>query len=260
MKHCRCVLRFVSIGAVQVRTFCMGFFVKIASGLAIGCWSRCIGPRASVVSLSSHPHNSYRVFAFGDSLTAGYVPESPSEMYPYAMALREALAASLADDDDASKVIRVDHAGWPGWTSAALQEVLPNLPPNYYDIMIILAGTNDLGMGMSADTIAFQLRELHDTALRRGMPRTLAVEIPPSAYQQHYADARTLAQSINHSMREWNDARITVVPFPFPYDRQDPRWHQDGLHLTEQGYNALGQYLAPLVLRELQQQQQQVAS
>jgi lysophospholipase L1-like esterase len=230
-------------------------FVTVASGMAIGLSRIGLLPSSSISNTAitaKTTHHQYRVFAFGDSLTAGYVQDS-SKLYPYANALRETLEPLLlADTTDDSSTVTVDHEGRPGWTSAALYEILPDDLP--YDVMIILAGTNDLGMGLSAATIGSHLQDLHVAALRRGVGRTMAIEIPPSAYQQHYADARELASAINHAMKEWNDPRITVVPFPFPYDSQDQRWHQDGLHLTEAGYNALGQYLAPLVLRALQQQ------
>jgi lysophospholipase L1-like esterase len=236
-------------------------FVTVASGLAIGL-SRFTNSTTTIATTTKQQRH-YRVLAFGDSLTAGMVrdPSQQSVRYhPYADALRETLATLLlADDpntknsaagDDDDGPLTVEHEGRPGWTSLELYKILPDDLP--YDVMIILAGTNDLGRS-SAETIASQLHDLHEAALRRGVTHTMAVAIPESAYQLAYAEAHDKAVAINQSIQAWSDDRITYVPFPFSFDRQDPRWHMDGLHLSEQGYDALGQYLAPLVYHELQQ-------
>jgi lysophospholipase L1-like esterase len=241
-------------------------FVTVASGLAIGLSRFTNGTMTTIATTTTRrepQQHHYRVLAFGDSLTAGMVrdPSQAVRYHPYADALRETLVTMLfADnnvdgenntgDNDNDRPLTVEHEGRPGWTSLELYKILPDDLP--YDVMIILAGTNDLGRS-SAETIVSQLHDLHEAALRRGVAHTMAVAIPESAYQLAYAEAHEKAVAINRSIQAWSDDRITYVPFPFSFDRQDPRWHMDGLHLTEQGYDALGQYLAPLVYHELQQ-------
>lgn len=232
--------------------------VTVASGVAIGLSRIGFRTNTTVTTTTSTTSTTtsrrpYRIFAFGDSLTAGLVRSYGQEggstrFYPYADALRDTLESLLDDPDD--EVI-VEHMGKSGWKTAELYEILPEDLP--YDVMIILAGTNDLGTELSAESIVSNLKDLHEAALRRGVWRTMALAIPSSAYQERIESAREKAKSINNSLKEWNNPRISFVPFPFPFDYKDKRWSQDGLHLTKEGYKVLGIYLAPLVQRELQQ-------
>lgn len=124
-------------------------------------------------------------------------------------------------------------------------------------LVILLAGTNDLGVGFDADEIADNLVRLHDTCLvANGVPRTIAIGIPPSGYQSAVPAAAALAQAVNDRLRAYCKERqqesSSFVEFPFAYEHRGTHWDGDGLHLSAQGYQVLGESLVPTVQAILQ--------
>lgn len=198
----------------------------------------------------------HRVLCYGDSLTAGttssdYVP------YPYAPHLE----AALADDN-----VVVRHVGLPGWTTASMLDQLDGpaglrtaieairLPT--LSLVVILAGANDLGCGggASVDDITDNLLKMHRVAWECGVPRTLAVGVPPSAYQTTNKAARRIATEVNGRLQETSQGcTMAYTPFPFPFEHGGENWDDDGLHFTPTGYRVLGESLAPIVRRILQE-------
>jgi lysophospholipase L1-like esterase len=204
----------------------------------------------------------HRVLCYGDSLTAGttssdYVP------YPYAPHLE----AALQREDNA--VVR--HVGLPGWTTssmldqidgpAGLRTAVQAIQMPSLSLVVILAGSNDLGFGTDddddddaslVDEITNNLLKLHRIAWECGVPRTLAVGIPPSGYQAADREARQVVNEVNDRLRETSEGcTMAYTPFPFPYEEDGENWDEDGLHFTPIGYQALGESLAPVVRRIL---------
>ena len=205
---------------------------------------------------ASRPH---RVFCYGDSLTAG---TSGFDLYPYAPYLEKQLP-----DDSA----RVAWIGLPGWTAASMweerdspkvglkaalerytQEQQNTGPP--VSLVIIMAGTNDMGFGYGADGILDHILKLHQICFDMGVPRTLAIGIPPSGYQSMVPAAAELAATVNEKLRAYcaeHSHTSTFVDFPFAFERDGENWFPDGLHFTQRGYQVLGESLAPTVARIL---------
>jgi lysophospholipase L1-like esterase len=198
----------------------------------------------------------HRVLCYGDSLTAGttssdYVP------YPYAPHLE----AALQHEDN----VVVRHVGLPGWATssmldqvdgpAGLRTAIQAISMPSLSLVVILAGTNDLGYGddaSSVDEITDNLLKLHRIAWECGVPRTLAVGIPPSGYQAVDREARQVVNEVNDRLRETSEGcTMAYTPFPFPYEEDGENWDEDGLHFTPIGYQALGESLAPVVRRIL---------
>jgi lysophospholipase L1-like esterase len=196
----------------------------------------------------------HRVLCYGDSLTAGttssdYVP------YPYAPHLE----AALQREDN----VVVRHVGLPGWATssmldqvdgpAGLRTAIQAISMPSLSLVVILAGTNDQGYGdASVDEITDNLLKLHRIAWETGVPRTLAVGIPPSGYQTADREARQVVNEVNDRLRETSEGcTMAYAPFPFPYEEDGENWDEDGLHFTPIGYQALGESLAPVVRRIL---------
>lgn len=135
-------------------------------------------------------------------------------------------------------------------------------------LVIILAGTNDIGQMTNSDKAAGRaiiesIVGLHQQALQcataaaRAPFRTLAVGIPGSAFQERVPVASEMAAYVNDGLETFAascPASVSYVPFPLPYREDDDRvavgderWAPDGLHLTQVGYAALAKELAPLV-------------
>lgn len=119
-------------------------------------------------------------------------------------------------------------------------------------VVIILAGTNDLAYIGQANPVTDCIAELHKLCWAAGVEKTVAVGIPPSAYQENHMDAADLCCEVNEALESFcaSHPRASFVPFPFSFERDD-KWAKDGLHLSEKGYCQLGTELAPYVARVL---------
>lgn len=212
---------------------------------------------------SSAPTPKRRVFCYGDSLTAGTAPPLDG-LFPYGKSLESELGNDFV----------VRWRGLPGWTAkqmieylddgkVGLRAVVDGIDDPPISIVIILAGTNDIGFMTSSmtteptdvDAAIKPITSLHEAciAINKGKHntiRTLAVGIPGSAWQQMNTSASMLAADMNSSLQEFaqsfSDGRVNYTDFPFPYERND-LWSPDGLHLSPKGYDRLGRDLAPIV-------------
>ena len=204
-------------------------------------------------------NKQHKIFCYGDSLTAG-TTTSP-ELSPYGPHLELSLK-ELMSDSGSSAMVR--WSGYPGWTASAmadpttldgpsgLRTVLRNINArtgSAASLCIILAGTNDLAYAVDALPIVNDIQVLHRASHDEGVP-TVAVGIPPSAWQRSNADAANLAATVNTLLREWCDATpmATFVPCPIHMSTVgNELWSSDGLHLSKVGYQALGKGLAPSI-------------
>ena len=197
-----------------------------------------------------------RVLCYGDSLTAGTSPPLDT-LHPYAPQLEASIGPSVL----------VRHRGLPGATAAAmlqwaddeqrgLRSLLRKSSPS---LAIILAGTNDLGYRSESASIVDALRGLHEQCHALGVP-TLAVGIPPSAYQAMHSEAAELANRVNRELRAWCEgcdaAQAGLCGFVHhpiaSWSSGDQRWAPDGLHLSPAGYATVGEGLAGVVVSRLQ--------
>ena len=198
-----------------------------------------------------------RIFCYGDSLTEGTSPPL-FESFPYAPHLESSLRQKLPMHD-----IKVDWFGLPGWTASSMVDNLASSQGLTYllnqatpkpDLVILLCGTNDLGYQPPPDSdptkISNSIMKLHEVAHEYGSP-TIAISIPPSAWQASSNHARNLAQGINTCLEEFcssSKKNAVFVPFPIPnfgkYDDGEDVWCPDGLHFSPRGYQVLGEYLS----------------
>jgi len=191
-----------------------------------------------------------RVLAFGDSHTAG---TSGYETFPYAPFLEKALQRENT---------AVRHRGMPGWTTQMMLDNLEDdrtglktaISKGHPDVVIILAGTNDLGHGESEETITNNLKKLHNISYENGVARTVAIGVPPSGYQAQVKKAADLVEAINGNLQSFaeSETKATYMPFPFPFEQGGENWYSDTLHFSETGYRVLAESLAPIVDQILQ--------
>ena len=192
-----------------------------------------------------------RVLCYGDSLTAGTSPPLDA-LYPYAAVLENAIGSSVL----------VRHRGIPGATAAMLLQCVDDeqrglrslLRKSSPSLAIILVGTNDLGYH-SESAIVHAIRSLHEHSHALSVP-TLAVGIPPSAYQAMHSEAAELANQVNRELRAWCEGceggLCAYVDHPISsWSSEDDRWAPDGLHFSPAGYAAVGEGLAGVVAERL---------
>jgi lysophospholipase L1-like esterase len=208
----------------------------------------------------------YRILAYGNSFIAGV---SGTRLFPLAVSLEQYLQGDLGPDVD----VTVSHRGLPGWTTRGMLNTLDGKhvglrsaiskagrnPP--LSLVLIMAGSNDLSRpNASAESITNNLIQLHRVCLENGVPRTVAIGIPPSGYQAQNPEIAEKANAVNNNLELYyspdnpnpSSQRTTFVPFPFAFVRRSKNWYPDDLHLTEAGYQVLAQSLVPVVVQALQ--------
>jgi lysophospholipase L1-like esterase len=211
---------------------------------------------ASALSTTTPTTRPIRIFCFGDSLTAGTSPPDFAN-FPYAPHLEAALRPNIPS----SVVVR--HAGFPGWTSSQLLEdandeqglrtMVRKIKDPSLSMVILLAGTNDLGYQQPGNDIVQSVVALHQLCYEEDIPHTLAIGIPPSGYQSFNKEAAEASYQVNQGLQAFceTEPKATFFPFPFAWAKDDDRWASDGLHFSARGYQELGESLAPMVERIL---------
>eukprot|EP00667_Euglena_gracilis_P019301 EG_transcript_20650 len=198
-----------------------------------------------------------RVLCCGDSLTAGFYG-SKINYNPYAKRLGEKLG------------VDVDEIGMSGWRSDELvgsmdeefcrdvfdkeaSGLLVQLAKHRYAVCIIMAGTNDLAVGRTAEEILEDVQILHTICHKHGA-RTVALPIPESFSLIHNRRAPPAKEwrRFNDALKKWAATLPDKVLFvdmvsriPFSDDSED--WAIDGLHMSKKGYSHFGDILSDLV-------------
>lgn len=216
---------------------------------------------------------------YGDSLTAGFVCGlTPSQYEPYARALKDALgslgttveitgcglcgltAAEMAKGLDSSSQLR-DVTGRSG---PGLRRMLTEQGP--FDLVLIMAGTNDIAMNTSrADDIVRSIKELHTACHALGTP-TVLLSIPESCATvgPQFPEVAKKWRAVNTALATWvrdEEKRTSLCtrqrPFrvdaaqllPFNQTAQMRNlWEHDGLHFSKAGSREFGSQLASLLV------------
>jgi lysophospholipase L1-like esterase len=260
-----------------------------ASALSIQNKSIMNPPKQSPVN-----NDVVRVFCYGDSLTAGTSPPS-YELFPYAVHLEKSIndkiiTSSSSTENNTSQnsidqlvgsalpKVSIRWKGLPGWTANTMLEyandsnvglctTIRKVHNPSLSLVIILAGTNDIGMAASSSSdskesskrIASDIIALHQlvfdsSSLINQSIQTLAISVPPSKWQQSSAVAQSMAEDVNNRIRAWCDATENshFVKHPIEsWSLGDRRWAPDGLHLSPMGYEEFGKSLTSVVTQIL---------
>lgn len=219
-----------------------------------------------LAAASSRPERPRRVLCYGDSLTAGFY--AGGQLFePYGRALSEALAEAGAQcnvtwcglsghlatqmveelDEPAVK----DILGLPG---KGLARILDEDGP--HDLVLIMAGTNDLGRGTSLEVLSGAVAQLHAVCHSRGVPTVaLAPPLSTAALQEWTATRRQLAGLMAGWPRGDPRACVAFADAEELVPKWDQAlWESDGIHFSAAGSRALGRRLANTVLTLLQDQ------
>ena len=202
-----------------------------------------------------------RLLAFGDSLTAGYTDAGES-FHPWAPLLQRKFGLATADHIglsgwttaqmvqhlDATAATDVCGRSWPGLRRSVREATDAGMP---YDIVVIMAGTNDLADYYTPEEVVANLALLHSVAHSSGA-KSVAITIPESAGSVQVRWLRELRQEANAAVREWALAqpaeRLMLVDsnqlLPYAPGRF---WEPDGLHMSCDGYQTFGTKLAAAI-------------
>jgi len=198
------------------------------------------------------------ILCFGDSLTEGFC-QSGTLYRPYSDRLQERLQELAAEAGRAAP--EVVNAGLSGEKTGAMLRRLPRFLKRWEDpderlfegqvsLVLILGGTNDLGM-LHPEKITKNLLSLHEMSHTAGA-RTCIMTIPELRMgMDHEIDTfKDEREYVNAALRRYaaeNPERTFLVDIAmqFPQDEaHSDLWEPDGVHFSETGYRALGEFLA----------------
>lgn len=185
--------------------------------------------------------------AYGDSITAGSFddPDLPEPGYP--ARLEELLAARGVPAE-------VENHGFPGETTMEALARLPSVLAGGGDVLLLMEGTNDVGLRVSNESIAFNLAQMADLAEQSGFEVVHATVIPRRNTVGH--DPRNIiTRDLNGMVRElaFAEGRNLADPFEvFLHHTDDPFTtlyigNGDHLHPNAAGYDVIAEVFADVL-------------
>ena len=203
-----------------------------------------------------------RILCYGDSLTAGFCQRG-SKFVPYATTLQAKLATLGLQN------VTIDHFGFSGWTT---QQLLKNIEADIltdfagktgpglskafrrqsYDLLILMAGTNDLGYGFTNQDITDNLQALIQIALDANTA-VLNIGIPDSGYIFNNINVKVKRDQINEKLSNLAQSHdlLTYIDAPIQYTEDSEEYDTDTLHFSESGYQRFGERLGETVFQIL---------
>ena len=111
-----------------------------------------------------------------------------------------------------------------------------------FDLVCIMAGTNDLGSAVDVGKIEENILNLHNKVHERQI-NTLAIGIPESDFCKRVGIGEKKRKSVNKRLQ--NEAleceRMHFVENPVKFNRDN--FAVDGLHFSKVGYEVLGNFI-----------------
>ncbi|KAI4248856.1 MAG: hypothetical protein L6R40_000868 [Gallowayella cf. fulva] len=204
-------------------------------------------PTTDTKSHKSKEIKSLRILCFGDSLTAGYSSYGNLH-YPYAAQIRKELKKAFPATN-----VNVVVSGLSGDRVLAGQYLrrmkgmcaTDHYPP--YDWIIVLGGTNDLGWDERPDKVYDALKHVWKVALDTGS-NVLALSVIEAEHTSGgVIERRTELNDLiaRHSEDRWYYMDLcSAVPYFSMSEAMRERIWDDGLHLTMDGYEMMGDAIA----------------
>jgi|SRR5665213_714335 len=184
---------------------------------------------APAATAQSDASSSKTILFFGDSLTAGYGLDDPSEAFP----------GVVQNKIDSAKLpYKVVNAGVSGETTAGGKGRINWVLKQKVDVFVLELGANDGLRGIPVTETAGNLQSIIDTVKAR-YPKAklvlLGMQVPPNmgaAYANGFKDIFPMLAAKNH---------IALVPFLLKGVGGIPSLNQhDGIHPTAEGAKIVG--------------------
>lgn len=218
------------------------------------------GARGPNSSASTHPPRR-RVLCYGDSLTAGFYAGG-QRFEPYARSLLQACRA-------AGVACEVSFCGHNGRTAAQMNEAVDTSLKDIcgfvgkglrrilqedgtFDLVLIMAGTNDFGAGATHTEVFERVARLHEVCHECGAQSAVLAPPPvPKAGPHHELTRRLLVTLLRGLARRSERIVACVDPADHLPAREQRFWDPDGLHFSPLGSRTLGKGLAALAMEHL---------
>ncbi|KAI1214193.1 SGNH hydrolase [Annulohypoxylon truncatum] len=195
-----------------------------------------------------------RILCFGNSLTSGFPAGKP-----YAERLKEKLEDAFLGHGYGEILYEVDgvpgdlvtRGSYLGRMEDAWKQAMRNREP--YDWTIVLGGTNDLGWGCSAEDLIAGLKKAWDIPLSYG-GKVLALTITDT--RSRYKDIKERRDEVNKAIKAYKRPNFfyfdlyNAIPYHDMVPEDRPKyWEMDGVHLSADGYNLMGEKIAEQLIR-----------
>lgn len=217
----------------------------------VGALSRPIGRlvvAAAAAAALAGPAAAQTVYlAYGDSITAGSF-DDPARAEPgYPPRLEDLLI-------DRGVPAIVENHGWPGETTDEAVARIDSVLAGGGDVVLLMEGTNDVGLRVSNETIAFNLAAMAGRAENRGFEVVHATVIP-RRNTSSYDSRNIVTGDLNGMIRElaWAEGRNLADPFEvFLHHTADPFatlyvGNGDHLHPNAAGYDVIAETFADVL-------------
>lgn len=193
-----------------------------------------------------------RILCYGDSNTAGFHDQG-KRFEPYGKMLATAMM-------EAKLPCEVVFCGLSGITieemlqkknAERITDVVNNVGSGLqwildrdseYDLVILMAGSNDIAKLAQPEQVMHRVAELHDICHRLAIP-TVAI-VPPTVPREPYATARWRLSQQMHSWANSTAGAASCFDIFMLLPRSIDHWEEDELHLSPSGSKELGSRLA----------------
>mmetsp|Transcript_57071 Transcript_57071/g.160137 ORF Transcript_57071/g.160137 Transcript_57071/m.160137 type:complete len:324 (+) Transcript_57071:44-1015(+) len=207
-----------------------------------------------------------RILCYGDSMTVGFCCGGRA-FDPYARTLQERLsgtpaagsrcevftcglsgmrADTMADFIDSQNLVDV-----MGFHGKGLGRILDEHGP--FDLVAIMAGTNDMSSGRMPAQIIESLRSLHSACHDRGVSSVALAPPPAPSRGPVWEQLRTqVLDSLKQLADEGPSSLAACIdPAVLVDSERADLWDADGLHFSPLGSSTFGQNLAALVVEDV---------
>lgn len=236
--------------------FCLCYFFLAAISLEITCLSKDKHENL-ILNLRNRT-----ILAFGDSLTWGLFVDGDTQMrgkHSYTMMLKSLLNSNSTLGQ--LPEVRIVEKGINGEDTRAMLRRFPHIyRKSEAAVVIILAGTNDLGKHTDSLTITNNIISLHRTATEQVnsaniKANSIAITIPQISWTINQQDRI----SVNRELRSYYSSKVnntrnatTVLDFENLFDQKIEEskkyWSIDFVHFSQLGYDTIGKIIYETLL------------
>lgn len=192
-----------------------------------------------------------RILAFGNSLTEGWC-EFGTRFHPYTCKLQ-----SLIQSRSKTASVDIVNRGVSGETTDQMNTRLPLVldKDGPFDVVIILGGTNDLGMSLdkNGEPLFRRLKSLHELAQRHSS-LSVAVTVPETGYEimDGFTVVREKRFQVNALLKKYvqqcgSKMLLSDLAEKLPReslsDGDRRKYWADHLHFSPAGYDRMGEII-----------------
>ena len=196
--------------------------------------------------------------AFGDSLTVGYQSPTPGDglplLTPYTEFLKKRIETMPDLDTEGAPMVEILNRGVVGeLTEDMLDRFDRDVAKVEPDFVIILGGSNDLGLGIEPQSVAENLMEMYHEAVCHEV-QPIACTVPSVLGFDEGIPPRLV---LNRLIKEYSaqHGHVCVDLFTATCNSMTGRLREecsdDGLHLTSRGYEAMAEAIFSEAVRDI---------